>query len=538
MKMIGISLPYKWLCGEEPQMLPENLLSQLYEHGVRSIEMRAVPVGGNSADVLRIANRLWDYGFNITVHASAHTAENAVEEVLAPLTAMLTSLRQKELIVTVHPINGNNTAMLISLSDFIASHAYPVRIALENERRLPDKTEGDSLALVLDAVTLANRENVGICFDMGHYAWYCKNRTDNEHQLPPEEFMSRVIHTHIHRCIGETTHFPLDGLCEPYASYVNALDYGYFGVYNIEISPHVYADIYSAEEGYLLSARTMLKNLPFHAALYEDIRLNYDNQFRQALEIFKKTDGCYASLIGPSSYIFNTNGFHWAMDVSFGNMRFLAESPSHIREHLGKLNLIILTHEHADHMETSTIRTLADTDITWVAPDFLVDKLLLCGIEHKRIIPVKAGETVTTGPLNIRVLPGRHYRPDTGKGCDAVGYMITADNAPSIAFPSDVRDYRTDNLCPLDADWCFAHVWLSDFACDTEKNIKKSAEFADFMLKMSSRNIVLAHLYESSRTTDSIWQIYHADIARKAILERSPQAVVRTPKYGEILCLG
>ena len=168
--MIGISLPYKWLCDEEPQMLPENLLSQLYEQGVRSIEMRAMPAGGNSADVLRIANRLWDYGFNITVHASARTAENAVEEVLAPLTDMLASLQQKELIVTVHPINGDNTAMLVSLSDFIAAHAYPVRIALENERRPPDKAEGDSLALVVDAVGTVNRENVGICFDMGHYA--------------------------------------------------------------------------------------------------------------------------------------------------------------------------------------------------------------------------------------------------------------------------------------------------------------------------------------------------------------------------------
>ena len=163
--MIGISLPYKWLCGGKGLPVPPSvLLPQLYRRGVGSIELRTVPIGGDPKEVLRVADLLWDYGFSVTVHANAKSAEGVLEEVLQPLSAVLMHLRQRELIVTVHPIVGDNVAMLRALSDEAIRRGYPVRFALENERRLPDKSEGDSLALVLDAVRMVDRENVGICW--------------------------------------------------------------------------------------------------------------------------------------------------------------------------------------------------------------------------------------------------------------------------------------------------------------------------------------------------------------------------------------
>lgn len=535
--MIGVSLPYRMLTDDKQNDACQSLLSKLWGHGVRSVELRAVAPEGDSAEVLRTANLLWKYGFNITVHASALTAENTVAEVLLPLSDMLANLQQKELIVTVHPINGSNSEMLFKLSDYIIEHNYPVRIALENERRLPDKTEGDSLALVLDAVSTVNRDNVGICFDMGHFAWYCKRHTDKPLQLPPKEFMSRVIHTHIHRCEGDTTHFPLDTWCEPNSFYIHALDYGYFGVYNIEISPHVYAELYSAQDGYLVSADTLRANFPLHASIYEDLKLNYDKRLNQAIGMLGKSDGCCASLIGPSSYLFNTNGFCWAVDIAFMNIRFLAESPSQVGKYLGNLGAVLITHEHADHMEESTIRALAESEIIWVVPEFLVDDMLRFGVSAERVVAVKSGETISVGSLEIRVLGGRHYRPDTGKGCDAVGYVVTADDSLSIAFPSDVRDYSTADMPIFDADYCFAHVWLSDNAFDEERNTAKSADFAEFMLRMSSQNIILGHLYESSRTADSLWQMHHANIVCEAIRKKSPETKVYVPQYGDIIKL-
>ena len=537
--MIGLSLQYKWLLGNGSFPMPERtaFLTELRRQGVGSIELRSIPSGGAPNDALRAAELLWDHGFRITVHGSVKTAEHAVAEVLDPLSEILSHLRQRELIVTVHPIVGDNVAMLRTLSDRIIEKGYPLRIALENERRLPDKSEGDSLSLVLDSVERVDRANVGICFDMGHFAWYVAQGLGYPDGMPPKKFLERVIHTHIHAYAEGQTHFPLENWAEPVSAYVQALDRDYFGIYNLELEPPRFAHRMSAEAGYLCSVDTLRKNFPFSASLYEKLRLHYDGQFKQALGVLEQTEGSYASLIGPSSYLFSTNGFRWAMDPAFRNARYLAESPSRVREYLGGLDLILVTHNHEDHLEESTVRALADTEIRWVVPDFLTDRMSSFGVGREKLIPVSVGETVRVGPLTVRVLEGRHFRPDTGKGIEAVGYVVSAEDAPTLVFPGDVRDYRTDGMEPIEGDVCFGHVWLSDCAKDPQRYLPKCEEFAEFMLMGSRRRILLTHLYESGRSENGMWQTHHAEAARTAILARSPETAVEIPTCGEILKL-
>ncbi|MBO5850901.1 MAG: hypothetical protein J6R29_01045 [Clostridia bacterium] len=114
-----------------------------------------------------MANTLWNYGFEITVHADPQTEEDSLKNVFEPLKDLLNALRQRSLTVTLHPVNGDNVKMLTNLSNFIIENNYPVKLALENNRKMPDKTDGDTTVLVLDIVKEVNRENVGICFDMG-----------------------------------------------------------------------------------------------------------------------------------------------------------------------------------------------------------------------------------------------------------------------------------------------------------------------------------------------------------------------------------
>ena len=241
-------------------------------------------------------------------------------------------------------------------------------------------------------------------------------------------------------------------------------------------------------------------------------------------------------MIAPSSYLFSTNGYHWAVDVSFHQLRYLAETPWLVREYLGGIDCMLLTHAHGDHMEKRTIRALADTEITWVVPDFLVERVLQLGVRSEYIRVVSVGDRICVGKLNIRVLEGRHARPTEVKGNAAVGYLVSAENAPSIAFPGDVRDYRLTDDEILDADHCFAHVWLTDHALTPEKYIPKSKEFAEFMLTKSSRSIFLTHLYVD-RPEDKRWTMTHARVACDAIREISPQTIVRVPRFGEIFDL-
>ncbi len=537
--MLGISLQYKWLLGQESFPMPErnSFFADLKTRGVRSVELRSVKGDSDPCDTLRVARLLWDHGFQITVHGAVETAEHAVEEVFSPLSEILAHLCQRELIVTIHPIAGDNVRMLRILSDYIRKNNYPVRIALENERRLPDKSEGDSLSVVLDAVTRVNRETVGICFDMGHFAWYNRHFQTYPDGIPPKAFLDRVIHTHIHAYAEGRTHFPVERWEEPISIYVQLLDRNYFGVYNLELEPPRFAHRMSAAEGYLCSVDTLRANFPFSARFYEDLKLHYDGRFQNALKVFDRTDGCDASLISPSSYLFSTNGYRWGMDPAFRNIRFLAASPSRVREYLGDLKLVLLTHGHDDHFEKSTLHALADTEIQWVVPAFLVDSLVSLGVDRKKIFSVSAGDEVKIGPLKIRVLEGRHFRPDTGKGAKAVGYTVAAEGVPTLAFSGDVRDYRTEGMKDLDADVCFGHVWLTDNATDREAYTAKSEELAEFLLKISRKRILLTHLYESGRSEKGMWQRHHAEAVRSAILSRSPETAVDIPECGEVIKL-
>ena len=88
----------------------------------------------------------------------------------------------------------------------------------------------------------------------------------------------------------------------------------------------------------------------------------------------------------------------------------------------------------------------------------------------------------------------------------------------------------------MNADHCFAHVWLTDKALDPEMYIPKSREFAEFMLTKSRKSIFLAHL-NTNRTEDKRWTLHHARVVSDTIHELSPETLVRVPRYGEIFDL-
>lgn len=534
--MIGMSLSYKnLLATDDIRLKPENLLPQLWERGVRSIELRAVSASADPREVLRISELLWSYGFEITVHGNCKRLDMAVEEVFAPLSLVLKNLRQRELIITLHPIKEDNVLMLIKLSDHIIENGYSARIALENNRKMPDGSEGDCLALVLDAVERADRKNVGICFDMGHFAWYSANFTDSISTLPPKEFFKRVIHTHIHEYAEGTTHFPLKEWREPISRYVKALAHKYYGIYNVELSFERFAHIMHAADAYLLSADTLRANYPEVASFYDEVRLTYDENFARAIEILNKEKGSYVTLLAPSAYLFSTDGYRWAIDLSFQHIAHLTSAPSRIREYLGGIELIMLTHAHDDHMEKETIKALSSTEITWVVPEFLLSHMLKFGVRRDKIISVKSGDELDVGTLHIKVLKGRHFRP-VGEGINAVGYFVAPENAPTIAFPGDVRDYRADADFEINADHCFAHVWLGDKALEREKYTPKIRELSEFMLKVSKRSIFLTHL-NSDRREEARWKEHHAVAVRDGINAIAPEAAVHIPRYGEIFDL-
>ena len=536
--MIGVSLPFKWLLtGGGSLGSRAALLSALKERGTESIELRTVRPDHDAADVLRVAELLWNSGFQITVHSSVKSAETAAEDVFSPLSALLRALRQKHLTVTVHPIDGDNVQMLRGLSKVITMHGYPVTVALENNRLLPDRSEGDSAALVLAAVKETALPNVGICFDMGHYLYYRKKNFPNEpFVLPEKSFLSRVVHTHIHALNGFSTHYPLGTHELPVKELLNALSFEYFGVYNIELSFPRFEAISEPVPALLGSVDALKASLPRTARLYDRLRLEFDESFRRMLLSLERVSGSAFGLIHASSYLFSTNGFRWAMDVAFRNIRRLAKTPAIADVLLKQTELMIISHGHADHFEESTVRLLSALPMRWLIPDFLYEKAISYGIPKERITVAHAGDVLCIGPLTIHVFEGHHFRPVTGQGALEYGYHVSAMDAPSLVFPVDVRDFSLTGLPSLPpADYCFANVWLGDNAAAASDYGERLTEFARFMLRFSDRCIVYTHLYENGRNDANLWTEEHARLISDAVTALSPTTKAIIPECGELI---
>ena len=546
--MLGTSLPFHWLlAGGAPLGDVPTVLNTLKSHGVESIELRTVNPNTNPDDVLYAANLLWDAGFVITVHAAPKSVETAVRDVFVPLTALLPALKQEKLTVVIHPDTGDNAAMLCDLAEYRDAHGFPIVFALENNRLLPGKVDGDCAALVLDAVKnvrAAGYRDIGICFDFGHYLYYWNKCHPNEpFTLPSRDFFRHVVHTHIHACRMPDlrTHFP-PGLYEmPLSEMLGALYYGYFGVYNLELDFPRFEDLHEPLPALLTSVETLSAAMPIAAQLYDSLRSEFDTKFEQAVAALhapQTENGTYFAPLLSASYLFCTNGFRWGMDIAFRYAYHLCKTTHRLADLLGDLSLIVISHGHDDHFEPATVKQLSKTNIRWVIPHFLLDTARSCGIREENIIAAYPGTPITAGPLHILPFEGKHYRPGTRNGLDELGYHISADNAPTLVFPVDTRDYAADNLPDLPpADVCFANVWLGDSNGFAKDYTDIGGRFADFMLRFSDRRILFSHLYETGREDKDMWRREHAKILSDIIRQKNPATETAVPVTGEIIKL-
>lgn len=278
---------------------------------------------------------------------------------------------------------------------------------------------------------------------------------------------------------------------------------------------------------------------PLRARLHEDIRLHFDERFRRALTVFDgSAPGTRFALVQSASYMFNTGGYRWAMDLAFRAAYSLADTPAQAADLLAPVQLMLISHGHGDHFEERTVRALAPTGMHWIIPDFLAEQGAAWGIAPDRLHLARAGEPLRMGSLTILPFAGRHFRPGGGAGVPEYGYHVSAEGAPSLVFPVDVRDFSLEGLPDLPpADYCFANVWLGDKnALDTDLSAA-CTQFARFMLRLCPKHILLTHLYENKRADDSMWRDEHAEAVAEAIRALNPDTQVLIPHSGDVLGL-
>ena len=114
-----------------------------------------------------------------------------------------------------------------------------VRIAVEllRARGADDVHAASGRARVFAAVRDCDPSLIGICWDMEH-DWYNGLHDPAWTLRPPDAFLDRVIHAHVHDAHAETlaNHYPLAFHTVPYAQMIPALiAHGYTGPLILEI---------------------------------------------------------------------------------------------------------------------------------------------------------------------------------------------------------------------------------------------------------------------------------------------------------------
>lgn len=262
----------------------DGYLHQLKEYRVRSIELRTLEHNSEQEEYIEVLDKIWERGFNLTVHIRGVEDFNSMSFVdIYPSARYIVENFQRYqdgLILVVHALRDPNATekelydrtvkMLRHWSKVIDNDGLPIEIALENNRKKSIIDPGDSTENVLGMVQEVDRSNVGIVWDMGHYysnllvgLGLKESPRIHVKELPSDEFLQRVLHTHIHGLDANVTHNPLKEYESlPLELYVQALkDTGYTGIYNLELDSKRFSNQISAYQGIYSSIERLAKSV-------------------------------------------------------------------------------------------------------------------------------------------------------------------------------------------------------------------------------------------------------------------------------------
>ncbi|WP_207429366.1 MBL fold metallo-hydrolase [Pedobacter sp. SYSU D00535] len=131
---------------------------------------------------------------------------------------------------------------------------------------------------------------------------------------------------------------------------------------------------------------------------------------------FSEVPSSYAAYwLGHSSAIIELDGYRILIDPVFENAGPLPiiarrmSAPPLQREELPKIDIVIITHDHYDHLETETIKFLANKNIRFIVPLAVGARLEGWGVSKNKIKELAWNQSVKHGSLSITACPTVHY---------------------------------------------------------------------------------------------------------------------------------
>lgn len=254
-KALQSSIPYEqkqvYISGFPSLELYVDYLQSL---GVTSIEVRIYDQAARFDDFHKALSMIQSKGLHITVHGELlkTVVGSQVHNDYPSLLPLLENLN-KPITMPIHASQGyeegvdyaaRTTQILQTWGNELNVSTKQVQFAIENNKVKEVTDPGNTIKGVLEMVETLNREDIGICFDMGHYYSNFQNGKEDAPLVLKEDpllnaFCKRVVHTHIHGMNQEgTTHFPIQKESDlALRLFVQLLEQNHYkGIYNLELS--------------------------------------------------------------------------------------------------------------------------------------------------------------------------------------------------------------------------------------------------------------------------------------------------------------
>ena len=553
--MFGISLPPKILTGRADDPIQQKLLEEfggidpllryLRGLGITHIELRNIAPQTNPADALFCAEKIWAAGLRLTVHGSLPAQPGPFSEVYPSLLPLLAAMpgRQAELMLTVHSYASKTEASVEALARETAeilrlwaqdAEQLGLRIALEVNRSKGVCDPGDSCEGVLGMLEGFEDAPVGACFDLGHFFSNMSVTGTTPEALPPKEFLSRSVHTHIHALNARGTHQPFtEGRTLPLDAYITALTAaGYKGIFNLELDFPRFPEL-SFRDAIRASVREVRRAVRAARPKYDDLRHNYgawaDSVYPEELRRItaelcdpdRTEDRVY--MFGATAMIFKVGGVVFAVDPAIRSKTARSSCWEPLQELFSHIPYIFITHDHIDHLDPELLYHIRNCGATLFVPASADKKMVgMAQYDADRLHELHPGDHLSLPGLTLEAFEGCHFE-QTGTGVPSLMYLFRV-GGKTLFLPNDVRDYGLDRMPDIaPPDIMFANVWLG--RGDAEHvHPAFYDEFCDYVAAFRPRRVYLGHICEWLRKSTDIWIWEHAGRVIDGILERMPEA--------------
>ncbi len=244
-----------------------------------------------------------------------------------------------------------------------------------------------------------------------------------------------------------------------------------------------------------------------------------------------------AWLMYSASYLVHTGGLHWAIDPVRLKHRLVSAPSADYATDLQHLSLVLLTHEHGDHLDLQLLRSLRHLLITWVVPEPLLARVRgEAAIAPGRVLVPRPLEPMDQAGIRITPFDGMHWENHTAgaeqrRGVPSTGYLVEYGSKRWL-FPGDTRSYVAGDLPAFGpVDVLFAHLWLGRAAAQHNPPPLLD-DFCRWCIDLSPTRVVLAHLNEFGRDPEDYWTDEHARRVVGRIRQLRPELPVMPVSMG------